>query len=688
MIISRCEEAKGAPPSSREGCRWLRLGLFLCFGWLLMSGEPLTPALAAPAAFGPAAFGPAAFGPAAFGPAASAPAASAPSWRAARGPEPLERVSSSSVGVPPIEVSVPNDCPPPTEAFTPDELKRSSIQVLYAQLEGYCRQRSSAPVGIVRRIRLTPQSSGAGPSAQPSCSRLAIRQFTDPKTLRVNRQPMATGMKLCERDMLVTWQGIELNVQYFRIKKGGVPSYAEKKELFELSRLRLGARQTELVEGKLGQFTDPDYQDIVTVLGQTNRVAARPGTYMELEVTDRCTGQGTITVPEQERGAPGERHEVSVCESVDGELTCKRTPILEGERQAILLGKPGAEQPSELAQGLQESKARYGELKQEARVDQVPLPAKDGDYVAPPRPGELRVEVKPAQAQLWVNGEPVQTREGVFERKLAPGPYVLVALLGSERKEATQALASGQSWKAVLDLSGQLPFGLERVNVPAGELMMGSPDNVGEPDERPRRQVKIPAFQMSKTEVTVAQYRACFDAKGAGCTEPRTGGSCNWKVAGRENHPINCVDWEQAKAYAAWLSGVMGQTVGLPSEAQWEYAARGPESRTYPWGEEAPTPKRADYGNNVKSTTSVGQYPEGASWVGALDMAGNVWEWVEDCYEDNYNDAPKDGSARTVCAGSIRVLRGGSWFYVASFLRGADRLRGRPSGRYSIVGFR
>ncbi|MFM7203826.1 MAG: SUMF1/EgtB/PvdO family nonheme iron enzyme, partial [Myxococcota bacterium] len=217
---------------------------------------------------------------------------------------------------------------------------------------------------------------------------------------------------------------------------------------------------------------------------------------------------------------------------------------------------------------------------------------------------------------------------------------------------------------------------------------MGSPDNVGESDERPRHQVKIPAFQMSKTEVTVAQYRACFDAKGSGCTEPLTGSSCNWKVEGRDNHPINCVDWFQAKAYAAWLSGVMGQTVGLPSEAQWEYAARGPESRTYPWGEAAPTPERANYGYNVKSTTQVGQYPEGASWVGALDMAGNVWEWVEDCYEGNYNDAPNDGSARTVCSGSNRVLRGGSWRYDASGLRGANRNWHRLSNRSGNVGFR
>lgn len=214
---------------------------------------------------------------------------------------------------------------------------------------------------------------------------------------------------------------------------------------------------------------------------------------------------------------------------------------------------------------------------------------------------------------------------------------------------------------------------------------MGSEE--GDEDERPVHFVTLSTFRISKTEVTVAQYAACVAA--GKCTVPDTGGACNWELAGRENHPINCVDWEQAKAFTVWLSGVMGQEVRLPSEAQWEYAARGPESRTYPWGQAAPTSELANFGGLIGHTTPVGQYPKGASWVGALDMAGNVWEWCLDIWHDSYKGAPSDGSEWMIGDDfEQRLVRGGSWSGHAGRLRGADRVWVLVRFRGSHRGFR
>jgi len=213
--------------------------------------------------------------------------------------------------------------------------------------------------------------------------------------------------------------------------------------------------------------------------------------------------------------------------------------------------------------------------------------------------------------------------------------------------------------------------GIQWVTIPGGSFMMGS----GNGDEEPRHQVTLRSLQMAKTLVTVEQYKACVDA--GACTAPNTGGYCNWDAAGRTQHPINCVDWNQAKTFSEWVGG------RLPSEAEWEYAARSAgKDQEYPWGNEEATCQRAVFsGCGSNGTAPVCSKPQGNSEQGLCDMAGNVWEWVQDWYHDSYDGAPIDGSAWESPEGSNRVLRGGSWRLDARNVRSASRGLDDPSFR-------
>lgn len=207
------------------------------------------------------------------------------------------------------------------------------------------------------------------------------------------------------------------------------------------------------------------------------------------------------------------------------------------------------------------------------------------------------------------------------------------------------------------------------VAIPGGAFRMGG--ERGEADERPVHTVTLKAFELTRTEVTVEQYAACVNA--GACSAPETGQSCNWGVAGRASHPINCVYWDQAQAFGRWAGG------RLPTEAEWEYAARsGGKDIAYPWGNEA-----ANYG--AGSTAEVCGKGE---FGGICDMAGNVWEWVEDWYHSRYVGAPADGSAYVTPAGSSRVARGGSWTDSLHHMRARNRDFFAPGGKYANRGFR
>ena len=232
------------------------------------------------------------------------------------------------------------------------------------------------------------------------------------------------------------------------------------------------------------------------------------------------------------------------------------------------------------------------------------------------------------------------------------------------------------------------------VHVPRGKAVIGSPDSVGDADEHPLHEVELAAFCIDRTEVTVGAYEDCVAS--AHCTPPavtvyssdylasdikRLSQFCNGND--RPDHPLNCVDWYQATAYCAWADK------RLPTEAEWEYAARGPDGRAYPWGNEPPTSARLNSNGDAdgfKTTAPVGSFPDGASPFGALDMAGNVWEWTADVY------APYPHARVTTlrgATGTTRSLRGGGWMNLdTGVARAAFRNWGDPRDRINTLGFR
>jgi len=251
--------------------------------------------------------------------------------------------------------------------------------------------------------------------------------------------------------------------------------------------------------------------------------------------------------------------------------------------------------------------------------------------------------------------------------------------------------------------------GIRWVAIPGGRLNMGT----GKDNEAPAHRVRVKGFQMAKTEVTVAQYRACVDA--GACTAPEAGRNCNWggrgkaaklvnfvakkikrgkepapeqAAGGKEDHPVNCVDRNQAKTFSEWVGG------RLPTEAEWEYAARSAgKDWKYAWGNEAATCERAvisDRGDGCgkDSTWPVCSKAKGNTEQGLCDMSGSVWEWVQDRYHDSYQGAPADGSAWESSAGGDGVIRGGSWSQDASRARAAQRNDYDAGRRHDGVGFR
>jgi sulfatase modifying factor 1 len=182
------------------------------------------------------------------------------------------------------------------------------------------------------------------------------------------------------------------------------------------------------------------------------------------------------------------------------------------------------------------------------------------------------------------------------------------------------------------------------VPIPEGSFWMGSDD--GEPDERPAHEVTVRAFELDLTEVTVAQYRICV-TMGA-CPAPRSGDLCNFGPYGKDDHPVNCVDWFEAAAYCQWASK------RLPTEAEWEYAARGREGRAYPWGDAAPARQLCwNRWDSRAGTCPVGRYPQRESPFRVEGLAGNVSEWTSTQYCESYSP--------TAHCEDARVYRGGSW---------------------------
>ena len=219
--------------------------------------------------------------------------------------------------------------------------------------------------------------------------------------------------------------------------------------------------------------------------------------------------------------------------------------------------------------------------------------------------------------------------------------------------------------------------GMTLVYVPAGEFIMGS--NNGESNEKPVHTVEVDAFWIDKTEVTVRMYKLCVEA--SVCKELINKWSSTrlgyYGNAGFDNFPVIYVDWEMAKTFCEWVNR------RLPTEAEWEKAARGTNGRTYPWGAEISC-SLANYWDGydgcINDTTEVGTYLDGASIYGALDMAGNVWEYVNDWYSETYYSNSPLSNPSGPESGRYRIVRGGSWFDGKDVVRSSFRGYVTPAG--------
>jgi formylglycine-generating enzyme required for sulfatase activity len=217
----------------------------------------------------------------------------------------------------------------------------------------------------------------------------------------------------------------------------------------------------------------------------------------------------------------------------------------------------------------------------------------------------------------------------------------------------------------------------EEILIPAGSFQMGcdssNPAETCSSNEQPLHTVTLDAYYIDKYEVTNARYKACVDA--GGCTAPGSVNSSTrrpyYSTSTYADYPVVWVTWDQASAFCAWAGG------RLPTEAEWEKAARGSsDTRKYPWGDSAPDCTKTNYWPLpacVGDTSRVGSYPSGASPYGVMDMAGNVWEWVNDRYGSDYYSVSPGVNPQGPATGSWRVLRGGSWSYDGFNVRSADR---------------
>ncbi len=361
----------------------------------------------------------------------------------------------------------------------------------------------------------------------------------------------------------------------------------------------------------------------------------------------------------------------------------------------------------------------------------VPEPAPDAE----PEPARLTVRSNVYGDQVYIDGEPRGPTR--LDLDLPAGTYrVRVEKDGYTRFERMVTLRAGAAETLVARLErGSSKPGRnlepgdifrdcascpEMVVIPAGELQMGSPDTEHDQmgAEGPVHQVRIDRpFALATHEVTVAEFRAFVEAEGyrtqAECdtrcyglngADQQSDSKVGWRSPGFEqgdDHPVVCVSWNDAQAYVRWLSDKTGAEYRLPSEAEWEYAARAGTETPF-WTGDCIDTDQANYDGNYDYAgcgAKTGVLREGtvpaaslpANPVGLHENAGNVWEWVEDCWHDDYTGAPAGGSAWLEGEGGRcdqRVLRGGSWSVSPSNIRSANRIRNNRDGSYYDVGFR
>jgi formylglycine-generating enzyme required for sulfatase activity len=301
---------------------------------------------------------------------------------------------------------------------------------------------------------------------------------------------------------------------------------------------------------------------------------------------------------------------------------------------------------------------------------------------------------------------------GAIVRDLAPVRYqpgderykrALDAVLGIFDADKARSVDFNVRLEAAeaLGQAGDLRLGKDNwIPIAAGKFLMGAQkadpskpnyDAEAGKDESPVHEVYLKEFQIGRYPVTVEEYRRFVDDEGysnerwwkdGGFGEQNRPEHWDDQVL-HPNWPVVYMTWYDAKAYCAWAE------VRLPTEAEWERAARGANGRKYPWGNEEPDATRANFeAGKVGHATPVGLYPRGATPEGIEDLAGNVWEWVADRYEERYYGESPTKNPEGPKSGDLRVVRGGSWSDYPRGLRAAYRSRLEPGFRYDDVGFR
>ena len=326
--------------------------------------------------------------------------------------------------------------------------------------------------------------------------------------------------------------------------------------------------------------------------------------------------------------------------------------------------------------------------------------------------------------EVWIDGKSygstpvsVQLRRGVYSVRLSKSGYKDY----SERIELTRA----RTLRVDLEKAGPAPGDIiqdcskcpKMVYIPADSFRMGDIQGGGDSDERPVHRVSVGAFGLGQTEVTVAQFRAFADASGYK-TEAEQGDGCyvyangswdkrsnvNWRNPGfkqSDEEPVVCTSWNDAQRYIEWLSTKTGEQYRLPTEAEWEYAARAGSETKYFFGNNSDD--MCKYGNGadleakkqnsgwVVVDCNDGHYRTApaasftANAFGIHDMHGNVWEWTQDCWNGSYEGAPSDGTAWLSGNCGRRVLRGGSWYSSPHDLHSADRVGVTTGGRNNYI---
>jgi formylglycine-generating enzyme required for sulfatase activity len=225
---------------------------------------------------------------------------------------------------------------------------------------------------------------------------------------------------------------------------------------------------------------------------------------------------------------------------------------------------------------------------------------------------------------------------------------------------------------------------IETVPIPAGMFMMGNDSGKG--DEKPRHEVRLDAFNMSRTEITNRQYLTFLEE--TGYPRPRNPRFAENYLMGYPDLPVVNVSYEDAIAFCAWASAKFDATVRLPTEAEWEYAADGKEGMPYPWGTQDPKTMARFRGNVAPEVATVKRDAFPPNHLGLYNMSGNVWEWVSDFYSKDYYKTSPIRNPAGPRTGTKRSVRGGSWADDETALSTTRRANRAPGLRSDQIGFR